>query len=314
MAVLVTGGAGFIGRWVVARLLTDGHEVHILDNLSNGSLDNIAEFRNHPGLKSVNVGDLTNQELLQQLFRERMFECCIHLAASIHVHKSVQDPQTNFNNNVLGTFYILEACRRQGTRLVFMSTCHVYDQAVDGQIDESYPTKPASPYSGSKLAGENMALSYCHAYGLPVVILRPFNTYGPFQKSDSEGGVVPIFLQAKLAGKPLLVHGEGAQTRDLLYVEDCARFVTAAAFRKEVSGEIINAGTGRDIAIRDLAALIAGEEGTVQFIPHVGPRSEVPKLLGGYQKAHGLLGWKPMVSLEEGLLKTEAWLSRGKGL
>ncbi|MHB8170360.1 MAG: dTDP-glucose 4,6-dehydratase [Thermincolia bacterium] len=314
MRILVTGGAGFIGRWVVEKLLTDDHEVYVLDNLSNGSLANLANLQNQPGLKAVEIGDITNQKLLDNLFSIVNFGCCIHLAASIHVHMSVQDPQSAFDNNILGTFHLLENCRKQGTRMVFMSTCHVFDQAVTGLITEAHPTKPTSPYSGSKLAGEKLVLSYYHAYGLPVLILRPFNTYGPCQKSDSEGGVVSIFIEAKLAGLPLTVHGEGTQTRDLVYVEDCARLVTAAAYHGEINGEIINGGTGRDIAIKDLAGIIAGEKGQVQLIPHVGPRSEVAKLLGDYQKAYNLLGWKPLTSLEEGLVRTEDWLKREKGI
>jgi len=314
MAILVTGGAGFIGRWVVKRLLADGHRVHVLDNLSNGSLANLTELENHPNLMAITIGDITDEKTVVNLFTQK-FQCCIHLAATIHVHKSVQDPYAAFNNNVVGTYNLLEACRQQGTRLVFMSTCHVYDQALSGDINENHPTKPTSPYSGTKLAGEQMVLSYHHAYGLPAVILRPFNTYGPYQKDDSEGGVVSIFLQARLSGNPLQVHGEGNQTRDLLYVEDCAELVAAAAYHTHVSGEIINGGTGRDVSIKDLAHLIAGSGGEVKFVPHVGPKSEVAKLLGSYTKAADMLNWEPRISLEKGISRTEAWLAaRGKGL
>ncbi|MDA8234753.1 MAG: GDP-mannose 4,6-dehydratase [Clostridia bacterium] len=307
MSVLVTGGAGFIGRWVVKSLLEQGQEVYVLDNLTNGSLDNLDEFRDNPKFKEPVIGDIINRAIVKDLFGEG-FDTCLHLAASIHVHKSVDDPYTTFMNDVLGTFHILEACRKHGTRLVYMSTCHVYDQAAPNQsIGEDHPAKPVSPYAGSKLAGEKMVLSYHYAYGLPAVILRPFNTYGPFQKGGPEGGVVSIFLQNKIAGRPLIIHGDGSQTRDLLYVEDCAGFIVEVINHREINGEIINAGTGRDISVRDLARLIAGNEGEVCHIPHVGPRSEVPKFLCNYQKAWRLLGWNPEITIKDGLARTENW-------
>lgn len=312
MNMLVTGGAGFIGRWVVKRLLEDGHHVWVLDDLSNGSEANLEEFQSHASFKAFVRGDIKNEETLEQLFRNQ-FDICYHLGASINVQDSIDDPRTTFNNDTLGTFYVLEQCRKHNVKVVFMSTCMVYDRCMDETgITEEHPIKPASPYAGSKIAGENMVLSYYFAYGLPTVVIRPFNTYGPFQKTGGEGGVVAIFLKKKLNGETLNIYGEGTQTRDLLFVEDCARFVVEAGYSDAVNGHIVNAGLGRDISINDLAMLIVQDEKRIQHVEHIHPQSEIQKLLCNYEKATKLLGWEPKVSLEEGIRRTEEWIASTK--
>ncbi len=313
MKVLVTGGAGFIGRWVVKQLLDDHHQVWVIDNLANGCKENLQEFAAHSGMRDIFRGDITDVATLSGLF-ENHFDICFHLAASINVQDSIDNPQATFTNDVAGTFHVLEQCRLTRTKMVFMSTCMVYDAAMhpDG-IRETDTTKPTSPYAGSKIAAENMVLSYHHAYNLPVVVLRPFNTYGPYQKSSGEGGVVAIFIRKKLSGEFLSIYGDGTQTRDLLYVEDCARFVTQAGYSSVVNGEIVHAGAGRDIAINDLAKLVAGDEAPMEHVPHIHPQSEIAKLQCNYSKAKRLLNWEPRVSLEEGIARTEVWIRSTKG-
>jgi UDP-glucose 4-epimerase len=141
-----------------------------------------------------------------------------------------------------------------------------------------------------------------------VTVARPFNTYGPFQRADSEGGVVSIFLSRSLAGQPLLVRGDGRQTRDLLYVEDCADFLLRAALAPAAEGEIVNAGTGQDLAILDLARRIAPDERAVTLVPHDHPQAEIARLLCDPRKAERLLGWRARTSLEQGLARTREWL------
>ncbi len=309
MNILLTGGAGFIGRWVAKRLLDDGHSVWIVDDLSNGREENLLELHDYAGFKAFIQGSILDESLLGELFAAHRFDLCYHLGASINVQDSIDDPRTTFNNDTVGTFYILEQCRKYGVKVVFMSTCMVYDRCLhDEGITERDPIKPASPYAGAKIAAENMVLSYYHAYGLPVVVIRPFNTYGPFQKTGGEGGVVAVFIKNKLAGKKLSIYGDGTQTRDLLYVEDCARFVAEAGYSDAVNGEIVNAGLGRDIAINDLAKLIAGDDSLIEHVTHIHPQSEIQKLLCNYTKAEQLLGWRPQVSLEEGIRRTEDWI------
>jgi nucleoside-diphosphate-sugar epimerase len=304
MKALVTGGAGFIGRWVVKRLLKDGHSVWVLDDLSNGSLNNLSEFLKNPKLK-VKVGDIKNKKMLSALFKQK-FDMVIHLAANIIVQESIDNPRKVFENDVIGTFNLLNEAKNNNARFVFMSTCMVYDTAsFRGAISESHPTKAASPYAGAKLAGENMVQSFYHAYGLPTVILRPFNTYGSYQKITGEGGVVSIFIQNELNGGVLNIYGDGTQTRDLMYVEDCADFVVDAAFSDRCTGEVVNAGLGKDITINELAALICKDKSRIKHIKHIHPQSEIPKLVCDRSKAQRLLGWKPQTSLEEGILKTK---------
>lgn len=308
MNVLVTGGAGFIGRWVVKKLLNRQHRVWIVDNLSNGRKENVREFLNHPHFMDMIIGDIQDQEFIQRL-SFASFDSCIHLAASINVQDSIDNPKSTFFNDALGTFYILDECRKYNVKLIYMSTCMVYDRSPDeAGISEEHPVKPASPYAGAKLAGENMVLSYHYTYGLPAVVLRPFNTYGPFQKSGGEGGVIAIFIRKKLTGEPLIIYGDGMQTRDFLYVEDCAEFIVRAAESNRSNGQLLNAGSGQDVSINELAEMIAGDRSRIEHVPHIHPQSEIMKLLCNSRKAKSLLNWKPRTSLLEGLRRTEEWL------
>lgn len=312
MNVLVTGGSGFIGRWVVKRLLEDNNHVWILDNLSNGCSENLDEFRDNTNL-NITIGDIKDPILLSRLFKNN-FDICIHLAASIVVQDSIDRPRKTFENDVVGTFNVLEEAKKTNAKFVFMSTCMVYDTAsADGAISETHLTKAASPYAGAKLAGENMAQSYYHAYGLPIVILRPFNTYGPYQKATGEGGVVSIFIQKELNGDVLNIYGNGKQTRDLMYVEDCAEFVVHAAYSKVVNGEILNAGLGEDISINELAKIICEDKEKIRNIEHIHPQSEIPKLLCDYSKTRKLLGWGPKTSLRKGINNTRDWMKKSAG-
>lgn len=309
LKILVTGGAGFIGRWVVDQILNDGHKVWVLDDLSNGSMENIGDLKEKRNFMGFIKGDIKDKRILNYLFVKSSFDICFHLAAKINVQDSIDKPRTTFENDVIGTFNLLEFCKQHNVKMVFMSTCMVYERARgENGINETNAIKPASIYAGSKLAAENMVLSYYHTYDLPVTVIRPFNTYGPYQKTSAEGGVVAIFIKNKLANVPLQIYGDGTQTRDLLYVEDCARFVVESGYSNKVNGEIINAGLGKDISINDLAKLIVKDEKQIKHIKHIHPQSEIPKLLCDYRKAKERLGWEPNYSLEEGIKKTEEWI------
>jgi UDP-glucose 4-epimerase len=334
LRALVTGGAGFIGRWVVKRLLDQGHDVLALDDFSNGRAENVRELEGRAAFLGIQRGDIKDPACISEAFRDAPWDAVFHLAASIHVQRSIDDPEPTFRNDAEGTFRVLEACRAQYFRLngldpkarkfdfdssvarltdrrprvTCMSTCMVYDLAGDAPIAESHPYRPASPYAASKIASDMLALSYFYAYRMPVVVVRPFNTYGPFQKSNSEGGVASIFLQRDIAGQPLLVKGSGMQTRDLLYVEDCAEFVTTAALTKEAEGQIVNAGTSSDVSINDLARMCCSPGNRVDHVAHDHPQAEIMRLRADASKAKALLGWMPRTRLEEGLAKTRAWL------
>jgi len=311
--VAVTGAAGFIGRWVVAELLERDYRVVGLDDFSNGSRRNVEAFAPEDRFE-LTRGDVRERADIEDLFAEDL-KACIHLAAKIDVQESLDDPQAHFETNVVGTETVLEACRRTDTRLGLVGTCMVYDMVDSGTgIDEAHPVEPASPYAGSKLAAESLAEGYYHGYGLPVTMLRPFNTYGPYQKTGMAGGVVSIFTARDLRGEVLKIYGDGTQTRDLMYATDCARFVSEATFSDRAVGEVINAGTGTDISINDLAELVASEGTDIRHVAHHHPQSEVQKLLCDPTKARELLGWEPRVSLEEGIDRLREWLeSRSEG-
>lgn len=331
MNILVTGGAGFIGRWVVKRLLDDGHRVVAFDNLSNGRLENIEEFKGKD-FKFIK-GDIKSEKDLDNIFKEK-YDIIYHLGASINVQDSIDDPRTTFFNDTVGTFNILERAKVQmfgknskmdgdgwlfdsseeihPCKVVFMSTCMVYDLAGNEGISENHPTKPVSPYGGSKIAAENMVLSYYNAYKLPTVVIRPFNTYGPFQKTGGEGGVVAIFINNSLHGRDINIYGSGDQTRDLLYVKDCARFVVMTGYSEKVNGHIINAGTASDVTINELAELITKGRVKLNHVKHIHPQSEIMKLKCNYSKAEQLMGWRPEYSIEQGIDETEEWIKDTK--
>jgi len=308
MRVLVTGAAGFIGRWVVGELLSRGHTVLPIDNLAEGDEANLQAFLGRDGLLPFEVGDVRDAEACRRWTAQ--VDAVAHLAASISVQDSIDDPATTFENDVVGTFNLLQGARAAGARLLFMSTCMVYDRATTpAGIGEAHPTKPASPYAASKLSGEALTLSYFHAYGLPTMVVRPFNTYGPFQRSVGEGGVVAIFTRRSLLGEDLRIYGDGTQTRDLLYVEDCARFVCDALVSEAAIGGILNAGTGADVSVNELAGRIESDPSRIVHVEHIHPQSEIAVLRCDSRKAREILGWAPAVSLDDGLARTRDWMA-----
>jgi nucleoside-diphosphate-sugar epimerase len=309
--VLVTGGAGFIGRWTVAELLGRSCDVTVLDDLSSGSEENLAEFSTHSGFKEFVVGDVRDARLVGALM-SRGVDYVLHLAARINVQHSIDDPAGTFDSDVVGSFRLLELCRERNVGMLFMSTCMVYACARDRAIDEDWATFPASPYAAAKLAGEALTLSYARTYGLPNVVIRPFNTYGPFQRTDGEGGVVGVFVERERAGEDLNIYGTGKQTRDLLYATDCARFVVEAGFSEAARGQVLNAGSGRDVSVNELAALISSDAARIKHIEHIHAQSEIMKLQCDYSRARELLGWRPEIALEDGIERVREWVSRNE--
>jgi len=303
MKFLVTGGAGFIGRWVIKRLIEEGHHIDVLDDLSNGSRANLAEFDGTECLKNLVVADVCDKAAVEKMF-DKAPDICIHLAAQINVQESIENPQKAFSVNLEGARNILEAAKRQSTKVIVVSTCMVYDSGT--AISETHRVNPKSPYAESKLRAEKLALEYWQKYKLPVTVLRPFNTYGPFQRTDAEGGVISIFLKNCINNEPISIFGSGEQTRDFLFVEDCASFILEAALSNDAVGEIINAGTGREISINRLAKMISPHK--IRYTRHPHPQSEIMRLVCDYSKARKLLGWKPQTPLEEGIKKLNDWL------
>lgn len=299
---LVTGGAGFIGRWLVSELLQRRKRVIVLDNLSGGCRENLAEFSGRPGYEGLIRGDIRNTGTLYELFF-RGLECCYHLAAGVDGKKSLEEPQETFDCVVGGTMGLLEMCREYDTKMVFLSTSRVY-AGSGSAIAEDFPLAPRSPYAACKLAAENLCLGYHRAYRLPVVVVRPFDIYGPFQRCE-EGGII---ARLQRTGGSSLPCGDGEQVRDLVYVEDCASLVAGAGLSRRCEGETLNAASGRGVTLGELAEMISGDPAGVAARHHQPAPGGPSRMVGDGSRAEALAGWKASVGLPEGIGRTREWM------
>jgi UDP-glucose 4-epimerase len=310
---LVTGGAGFIGSHVCELLLQHGYGVDVLDDLSSGKRENVA-----PGAQ-LHVGDIRSAEAAQ-LVGAGTYDVIVHLAAQIDVRKSVADPACDAGINILGTLNLLEAIRTnaaaRNTRFVFASSGGaLYGDFATPPSPESSAKEPESPYGITKLAAECYLAYYARVHGLDTVALRFGNVYGPRQDPHGEAGVVAIFCNRILGGKPLTVFGDGMQTRDYVYVGDVARAALLAARAKlappgRLDDRAFNIGTGVASTVLRLVEVLrraAGADVQVDFAPP-RPGEQRQSVLAIDQAARGL-GWRPSVNLEEGLARTFSWFS-----
>ena len=252
--VLITGGAGFIGSHLVEALAAAGEPVAVMDNLTTGTISNLAAVL--PRIEFVE-GDVRDLDLLRRAMEQ--VDVVFHLAAVSAVLPSVKDPLTTNAVNVTGTLNVLVAARDAGVRrVIFASSAAVYGSSPVLPKTETLPPEPLSPYAASKLAGEVYCQAFTHVYGLETVALRLFNVYGPRQNPTSEdSGVVTRFLARLEAGQAPQIDGDGLQSRDLIYVDDVVRAFQQAAVAPDVSGEALNIGSGQSTTINDLAATLA---------------------------------------------------------
>jgi len=307
--VLVTGGAGFISSNVIRHLLaaTD-YDVVSLDALTYaGNLENLADVMSHERLAFVH-GDIRNAELVAEIVAE--VDVIVNAAAESHVEKSILEGASEFvTTNVEGTQILLDAVRAAPVeRFVLISSSEVYGTAESDPMDEEHPLNPRSPYAATKAGADRLAYSYFVTYGLPIVILRPFNNYGPRQHWEK---VLPRFVTSALSDEPLTVHGDGHASRDWLYVEDDAEAIVAAieADLGAVAGEVINVATGVDVSVSDIADLVLDLLGKPRSLKaNVEERlGQVDRHIGSTDKASRLLGWHAQTSFAEGLERTVAW-------
>ena len=293
MKALVTGGAGFIGSHVVDALVADGHEVHVVDDLSSGRLANL-ESALEQGAE-LHTEDVTDAAWMADLAAIIRPDVVFHLAAQLDVRRSVADPAFDAGVNVGGTAAVLDAARRSGAgRLVLASTAAVYGRPGEIPTRETCPVAPLSPYGASKAAAESYLALYARLHGLSTVALRMANVYGPRQDPGGESGVVTIFAAAAAAGSPVVVFGDGTQTRDYLHVDDAAAAFLAAG-RSAVTGTL-NISTGRETEVRELAEWLRVP---VTYAPR--RRGEIERSCLNPAAARRTLGWQAQVTLEDGL-------------
>ena len=304
--IVVTGGAGFIGSELVRQLAACGHEVIAVDNLVNGRRENLDEVLSDR-VKLV-VADVRDGETMARVLRGA--EVVFHLAC-LGVRHSIHSPRENHEVNAGGTLAVLSAARAAGVkRFVHVSSSEIYGPARSVPMTEEHPPLPTTVYGASKLAGEGYARAFHRTYGYATVVVRPFNAYGPRSHHEGDSGeVIPKFLLRCLAGAPMVIFGDGAQTRDFTYVGDVAGGILLAGFDDAVVGETINLGSGAETTINDLAALAADVVGLqeAQVVHDVERPGDVRRLYADTSKARQLLGFKPAVTLREGLSRLKEW-------
>ena len=304
LKAVVTGGAGFIGSHLVERLLHDGHRVLVIDDLSNGRLENLAAVRENPAL-AFERASAADYERIKPLFAGA--DWVFHLAALADIVPSITDPRKYHAANVDATVAVLEASRAaEVKRFLYAASSSCYGLPDEFPTPETAPIKPMYPYALTKWAAEQYVLHWGKVYGLPCLSLRLFNVYGPRSRtSGTYGAVFGVFLAQKLAGKPYTVVGDGTQTRDFTYVTDVAEAFVLAA-RSGVTGEVFNVGSGGTYSVNRLVSLLGGPALRIPKRP-----GEPDRTFADIRKIGETLGWRPKVRFEDGVRSMldgiEAW-------
>jgi UDP-glucose 4-epimerase len=307
MKVLVTGGAGFIGSHVVDRLVEEGHDVVVVDNLSTGKRKRVN--------RAASLYKLDIQSWrLERVFRNERPNIVIHLAAQVSVRRSVDDPVFDAQVNVLGTLNVLQQAVKHGARKVVFSSSGgaIYGEQEIYPAPESHPTNPLSPYGISKLCGEHYLSYFQRISGIQAVSLRYANVYGPRQDPEGEAGVVAIFIQRMLNNEQPIINGNGRQTRDFVFVDDVVE-ANLAAMGQDAQG-VYNVGTGTETSINELFRMLADLTGSSCKEVH-GPAKagEQMRSVVDASKIKQELGWDSRVDLAEGLKKTVAYFREKMG-
>jgi len=310
--ILVTGAAGFIGSHLAEDLVKSGHSVKIIDDFSTGNVNNILGLFNYSNFKMIR-GSITNKELISKATSD--VDVIFHLAAQIHVDRSIIEPRYTFEVNTLGTLNLLDAALENDVELmVYASSSEVYGSAQHVPMNEDHPLNPASPYAASKAAADRLCFSYYNTYRLPVVIVRCFNTYGPRQKGSGYAAAIPKFLRRALSDLPPVIYGDGKQTRDYMYVKDAvSAYKLVLRSYKNVLGKAVNFGTGREITIQELAKTILHLCGSRKTPVHAAQRAgEVKRLCADISLAEKELDFKPQYTIETGLKQFLKWYKEGR--
>ncbi|AFM19441.1 nucleoside-diphosphate-sugar epimerase [Mycolicibacterium chubuense NBB4] len=307
MRTLVTGAAGFIGSTLVDRLLADGHSVVGLDDLSSGRSENLGAAERSDDFEFVKA-DIVDADLVA-LLAEVKPEVVFHLAAQISVKLSVDDPAFDSSVNVVGTVRLAEAARRAGVRKIVHTSSggSIYGVPPGYPTNEDMPVDPTSPYAASKVCGEVYFGMFRNLYGLDCSHIAPANVYGPRQDPHGEAGVVAIFAQALLAGRPTKIFGDGSDTRDYVFVDDVVdAFVRASG--DAGGGQRFNVGTGVETSTREMHTEIARAAGAPDEPDFQPPRlGDLRRSCLDFSRAESVLGWRPQVALADGIARTVAF-------
>jgi UDP-glucose 4-epimerase len=307
MKILITGGAGFLGSHLCEKYVNDGHTVVCYDNLSTGDLQNVRSLIAKKNFKFI-TGDVRDKKLLEKVVPG--CDAIMHLAAQIHVDRSLVDPEHTYEVNVLGTLNVLELARLHDVgKVIHASTSEVYGTAQMSPMPETHPLDAPHPYGASKIAADRMCYAYHQTYGMPVYITRCFNMYGPKQKDSGYGGVISIFTRRIMNNMPPIIYGTGDQTRDYLYVKDAVKaYDLILNSKNKIAGVPINFGTGHDLKIKTIAEQILKLLKKDLKPVHVSPRpGEVEHLIADISRAKELLGFKPEYSFEQGIKEFIEW-------
>lgn len=312
---LVTGGAGFIGSHIVDRLLNEGFEVTVIDNLDTGCLENVAHHKDNKRFHFVK-GDIRDYSLVKRTVKGA--DAVFHEAALASVVLSIRDPTITNEINVVGTLNLLKASLDLGVkRFVYASSAAVYGNTNRVQKKEDMPLNPTSPYGVSKLAAEKYVEIFHELYGLETVSLRYFNVYGPRQRLDEKwayGSVINIFLDRLLRNMPPVIYGDGKQTRDFVYVKDAVEANMLALRRNDAVGETFNIGTGKRITVNKVAQLLKRMT-SKENLENVYSDSRLGDVRHGYadiSKAIRILNYEPKFSIERGLGELVNWYVQKK--
>lgn len=301
MRYLVTGGAGFIGSHTVERLIREGHHVRVLDNFSSGSEENLSHVSDRDRLTIVE-GDIRDRD---RVIREAEgVDGIFHLAAIVSVQESINHPEQSFDVNALGSINVLAAARHAGVkRVVLAGSAAVYGDNPDLPLRETAPAKPMSPYGFDKFSTELASAMYCELYGLQAVVLRYFNVYGPRQNASSPySGVISVFVDRVRNGKPIVIYGDGMQTRDFVHVLDVARANHLAMLGEHGSFRILNIASGIATPVRKLADVTMQAAGRNVGIRHEAPRTmDIRCSLAHTGAASREIGFTAEISLARGL-------------
>jgi UDP-glucose 4-epimerase len=303
--VLVTGGAGFIGSNLIKRLIESGNSVTVLDNFLSGYRRNLDRFTS---LQIID-GDVRDKNVVERAIKGA--EVVFHLAASVGNKRSIDQPMMDAEINVLGTLQVLEAARKEGVRkIVVSSSAGIFGELKTMPISEEHPVEPDSPYGCTKLCEEKLCLAYSRLYNIEAVCLRYFNVFGPNQRFDAYGNVIPIFVFRMLRGEPIIIFGDGEQTRDFVHVDDVVQANIKAADVTGLSGAF-NIGSGTRITINHLTEIIKSSYNKPVDILYAPERNgDVRHSLADISLAMDKFNYAPKIDLADGIKEYVAWASQ----